>query len=160
MFSCSVDIRGIVMCSDFIKGVVARFSVCCVLRLLPLSLLNALQGITVGGLKVLFSVYTKEKGRPGMEGLVLVTYNQETSVTSTMHLSASALESQVRTCPSVAGRTLGAVWHPGCKLLDRIAPSNFSNDMVFVTHSGGRSHTYIFDALSFFSTDSFCVRRA
>ncbi|CAN0145147.1 unnamed protein product [Scytosiphon promiscuus] len=53
------------------------------------------KGISIGGLKVLFSAYTKEKGRPGMEGLVLETYNQDTSVTSTMHLSASALKSQV-----------------------------------------------------------------
>lgn len=36
-----------------------------------------------------------------MEGLVLEIYNQETSATSTMHLSASALEDQVWAGPRI-----------------------------------------------------------
>lgn len=53
------------------------------------------QGIIICGLKVLLSVYTKEKGRPGREGLVWEVYNQETCATCILHLSANSLLEQV-----------------------------------------------------------------
>lgn len=54
------------------------------------------QGISLGGFKVLLSVHTKERGRPGREGLVIEAYNQETSGSCILHLSASSLLKQAR----------------------------------------------------------------
>eukprot|EP00903_Cladosiphon_okamuranus_P017650 g16254.t1 len=53
------------------------------------------KGISINGFRVLLSVHTKERGRPGREGLVLEVYNAETSASSILHLSASHLLKQV-----------------------------------------------------------------
>lgn len=44
---------------------------------------------------MVLSVHTKDKDRPGKEGLVWQVYNQETCVTCTLHLSASGFLEQV-----------------------------------------------------------------
>eukprot|EP00904_Undaria_pinnatifida_P005397 jgi/Undpi1/1988/HiC_scaffold_12.g05375.m1 len=53
------------------------------------------EGIDISGLKVLLSVYSKDKGRPGREGLVWEVYNQETCARCILHLSSSRLLEQV-----------------------------------------------------------------
>lgn len=59
---------------------------------------NLLQAITISGFKVLLSVCTNGKGRPGREGLVWTAYSQEVSASCVMHLSGSCLLSQVSSC--------------------------------------------------------------
>eukprot|EP00752_Nemacystus_decipiens_P012886 g11406.t2 len=57
--------------------------------------LIASKGVSIDGFRVLLSVHTKERGRPGREGLILEVYNAETSASSILHLSASHLLKQV-----------------------------------------------------------------
>ncbi|CAM9212025.1 unnamed protein product [Ectocarpus sp. 13 AM-2016] len=70
------------------------------------------KGISLGGLKVLISVYTKERGRPGKEGLVFDIYNQETSATATLHVSSQHLLHQVDDKVHLLedGRLLGTIF--------------------------------------------------
>lgn len=72
-------------------------SLFCLTSLLSVSFCCFCQGISLGGLKVLLSVYTKERGRPGREGLVFEIYNQETSATVTLHVSSQHLLHQAST---------------------------------------------------------------
>lgn len=73
----------------------AQYSTCQLWAFLKLSLVTQMQGIDIGGLKVLLSVYSKDKGRPGREGLVWEVYNQETCARCILHLSSSNLLEQV-----------------------------------------------------------------
>ncbi|CAM9112072.1 unnamed protein product, partial [Choristocarpus tenellus] len=53
------------------------------------------KGVTISGLKILLSIYTKSKGLAGNKGLVWEAYSQETCLTSFLHTGASELLEQV-----------------------------------------------------------------
>lgn len=62
---------------------------------LTLSPTTTSQGITIGGISVFLTVFTRNKGRPGREGLVWKVYNQETCSSCILHLSATRFLEQV-----------------------------------------------------------------
>jgi len=53
------------------------------------------RGVKVDGQEVLISVFSRAKGRPGKEGLVVEAYNPQTCSTAILHIGSPALHAQV-----------------------------------------------------------------